>query len=99
MRIFTSPHPQTLYNIGAIYADNSANNDQGDDVKTFEYFRRAITFCQSEKLYKRHPRYRQTFGLFIRSLSIQETILRRNHPATLRTRVALIRLKIEPIKH
>ncbi len=50
----TYPYPQTLHNIGTIYADNSANNDQGDDAKAFEYFRRGIATHKQNKSERSH---------------------------------------------
>jgi tetratricopeptide (TPR) repeat protein len=102
---------QTLHNIGVAYADRTVNNDQQDDVKAFEYFHRSIsmhesnkslqspdaanTFYEQGRLHERRQEYQSAFDLLIKALTIQQTMLKRNHPATWKTRDALIGLKIE----
>ena len=101
---------QTLHNIGVAYAERNLNNDRQDDTKAFEYFHRSIsmhelnkslespaaatTFYEQGRLHERREEYQLAFDLLIKALTIQQKVLKRNHPATWRTRDALIGLKI-----
>ncbi|CAF2600238.1 unnamed protein product [Rotaria sp. Silwood2] len=102
---------QTLHNLGVVYADSSITNDQQDDKKAFDYFQRALsmheangsiwsldaatTLYEQARLHERCQEYREAFELLIQALNIQQTTLPRNHPETIKTRTALIGLKIE----
>ena len=101
---------QTLHNLGVAHAEKITANDQQDDTKALEYFHRAIsvhalnnslqltdaagTFYEQGRLHESRQEYQLAFDSLIKALTIQQKVLRRNHPATLRTRDALIGLKI-----
>lgn len=98
---------QTLHNLGVAHAEQ---NLQQDDTKALEYFHRsismhqlnkslespaaAITFYEQGRLHQRREEYQLAFDLLIRALTIQQKVLKRNHPATWNTRNALMGLKI-----